>query len=177
MKRISIFLIVFLACVNQGTRQQAIEPLRQTKQTKEEVSSLRRINFVSIGQVKIASGLGEDEVKKLFAEKLTANAGIGVDDSSKISVNIDISDYKELVGSQIGAISPASIKIRVQLVENGKPIWSGAYVNAQAPLSENFLSTDMDLRKGFVSGRDLLELGFNQITQDLGEARMKAFLK
>lgn len=174
MKLILIFLIVFSACVNQTTNQQTIEPPRQTK---EEVSSLRRINLISIGEVNVASGLGGDEVKKLFTEKLTSNAGIGVDDSSKISANIDISDYKELVGSQVGAVSPASIKIRVQLVENGKQIWSGAYVNAQAPLSENFLSRDMDLREGFVSGRELLELGFEQITQDLGEARMKAFLK
>lgn len=174
MKHLLLVLAFLISC-SPAKLSTEVDPL--PAQTSTERNSLRRINSVSLGTVKSSSGLGVSEINRLFTEKFTSNAGLTVTSDSNVRVDITVNEFQERVGSQIGVISPASVRVTIQFLEDGKIIWSGSYSNSQGAVSENFLSKDIKAEEGFSSGRELLVLGFEKISQEFGAQRMKAFLK
>lgn len=174
MKQILLSLIILTAC---KPAKLTIEPEPLPAQTSTERDSLRRVNKISIGSINSPGSISISEIENLFTEKFTSNAGITIVPGSNVQANITVTEFHDRVGSQVGATSPAIVKFNVQLVDAGKVIWSNAYSNAQGAISENLLSDDLKAEEGFSSARELLDLGFEKISQEFGAQRMKAFLK
>jgi len=174
VKYILLTLIIFTACKPAKLISES-EP--SPVQTSSERDSLRRINKISLGSINSPFGIGSSEIEKLFTEKFTSNAGVTIVPESNVQANITVTEFQDRVGSQVGATSPAVVRFSIQLVDSGKIVWSSGYSNSQGAISENLLSKDLKAEEGFSSARELLDLGFEKVSQELGAQRMKAFLK
>lgn len=83
--------------------------------------------------------------------------------------------YQESDGSSMGADSPASVGVRIWMVNatTGQMLWKGIFDDSERPLSDNLFELKDKMRSGFKyrSADQILESGMKKVAQVLEQFR------
>lgn len=85
-----------------------------------------------------------------------------------------VSRFRERVGTELGATSPASVAFDLGLVDvaSGEVLWEGSFAKTQEPLSSNLFNFWMFWRAGphWFSARELAGLGVDKLLEEMTES-------
>jgi hypothetical protein len=106
------------------------------------------------------------------APDLTARAvALGKEGSADAVIFGTVSRFRERVGTEWGATSPAAVSFDLSLVfvASGEVLWQGRFDQTQQPLSSNFFDSWMFWRAGphWFSARELAGLGVDKLLEQM----------
>jgi Peptidoglycan-synthase activator LpoB len=106
------------------------------------------------------------------APDLTARAvALGKEVSSDAVIFGTVSRFRERVGTELGATSPAAVSFDLGLVDvaSGEVLWQGSFDKTQEPLSSNLFNFWMFWSAGphWFSARELAGLGVDKLLKEM----------
>lgn len=119
----------------------------------------------------------QDAVRKSAvrdAPNLTARAvALGKEVAANGVIFGTVARFRERVGTELGATSPASVAFDLGLVDvaSGEVLWQGSFAKTQEPLSSNLFNFWMFWRAGphWFSARELAGLGVDKLLEEMTE--------
>jgi len=141
-----------------GTEEELLHLLTETV-AKESEFTIAGSNKVSV----LTSGR---------SNRLTY-AGLGTDGV----IVTKILRFEEREGSRLGVDRPARVHLELSLVRvsDSKKVWEGSFHHDDKPLSENLFKIRESRGEGWLTARELIAKGFQQIIKDLSAERRAAF--
>jgi hypothetical protein len=129
-----------------------------------------RSDFRFVADLTVQDAMQRSSVQD--APNLTARAvALGKEVAADAVIFGTVSRFRERVGTELGATSPASVIFDLSLVDvaSGEVLWKGSFAKTQEPLSSNFFNFWMFWRAGphWFSARELAGLGVDKLLEEM----------